>query len=84
MTDLLTKNIMHRRMSLYLKDRGDDVMIKLLANYPALPVINDDREVVGIVSEYEVLDAIMLQSIVRMLPPQPGSKTYKNFQKEAD
>ncbi len=58
MTDLLAKDIMHPRMSLYLKDKGDDVVIKLLANYPALPVVNDDREVVGIVSEYEVFDAL--------------------------
>jgi CBS domain-containing protein len=58
MTGLLAKDIMHPRMSLHLKDKGDDVVTKLLANYPALPVVNDDREVVGVVSEYEVLAAI--------------------------
>jgi CBS domain-containing protein len=58
MTGLLAKDIMHPRVSLYFKDKGDVVVNKLLVNYPGLPVVNDDREVVGIVSEYEVLDAM--------------------------
>jgi CBS domain-containing protein len=58
MAGLLAKDIMHPRISLSLKDKGDVVVNKLLVNYPGLPVVNDDREVVGIVSEYEVLDAM--------------------------
>ena len=58
MAELFAKDIMHPRVSLYVKDTGDVVVNKLLVNYPALPVVNDDREVVGIVSEYEVLDAL--------------------------
>jgi CBS-domain-containing membrane protein len=58
MTGLLAKDIMHPRVSLYLKDKGDVVVNKLLINYPGLPVVNDESEVVGIVSEYEVLDAM--------------------------
>jgi CBS-domain-containing membrane protein len=58
MADLFAKDIMHPRVSLYVKDKGEDVVKKLLVNYPALPVVNDEREVVGIVSEAEVLDAI--------------------------
>ncbi len=58
MTELFAKDIMHPRVSLYVKDKGDIVVNKLLVNYPALPVVNDDLEVVGIVSEYEVLDAL--------------------------
>ena len=58
MAELFAKDIMHPRVSLYVKDKGDVVVNKLLVNYPALPVVNDDREVVGIVSEYEVLDAL--------------------------
>lgn len=58
MADLFAKDIMHPRVSLYVKDKGDDVVKKLLVNYPALPVVNDKLEVVGIVSEVEVLDAI--------------------------
>jgi CBS domain-containing protein len=58
MPDLFAKDIMHPRVSLYVKDKGEVVVNKLLVNYPALPVVNDDREVVGIVSEYEVLDAM--------------------------
>jgi len=58
MAELFAKDIMHPRVSLYVKDKGDVVVNKLLVNYPALPVVNDDLEVVGIVSEYEVLDAL--------------------------
>jgi CBS domain-containing protein len=58
MTGLLAKDIMHPRVSLYLKDKGDAVVNKLLINYPGLPVVNDESEVVGIVSEYEVLNAM--------------------------
>jgi CBS domain-containing protein len=49
---------MHPRVSLYIKDKGADVVKKLLGNYPALPVVNDRGEVVGVVSEYDVLDAL--------------------------
>lgn len=58
MAELFAKDIMHPRVSLYVKDKGDIVVNKLLVNYPALPVVNDDLEVVGIVSEYELLDAL--------------------------
>ncbi len=58
MARLLAKDIMHPRVSLYVKDSGRDVVKKLMVSYPALPVVNDDLEVVGIVSDYDVLDAI--------------------------
>ena len=58
MTDLYAKDIMHPRLSLSIKDKGNDLVKKLLASYPALPVVNDNLEVVGIVSEYDVLDAL--------------------------
>lgn len=58
MARLLAKDIMHPRVSLHVKDAGPDVVKKLMVNYPALPVVNDDLEVVGIVSDYDVLDAI--------------------------
>ena len=58
MTNLCAKDIMHPRVSLYVKDKGADVVKKLLINYPALPVVNDQGEVVGIVSEYDVLDGL--------------------------
>ena len=58
MTSLYAKDIMHPRLSLSVKDKGYDVVKKLLAGYPALPVVNDENEVVGIVSEYEVLGAL--------------------------
>jgi CBS domain-containing protein len=59
MTSLYAKDIMHPRLSLSVKDRGYDVVKKLLVGYPALPVVNENYEVVGIVSEYEVLGALM-------------------------
>ena len=40
------------------KDRGKDVVEKLMSPYPALPVVNDKLEVVGIVSDYDVFDAL--------------------------
>jgi CBS domain-containing protein len=58
MADLFAKDIMHPRISLYVKDKGEDVVNRLLVNYPALPVVNDDGEVVGIVSEDDVLGAL--------------------------
>jgi CBS domain-containing protein len=50
-------DIMHPRLSLPQKAAGPDVIKKLLAEYPALPVVNENQEVVGIVSEYDILDA---------------------------
>jgi CBS domain-containing protein len=58
MTTLYAKDIMHPRLSLSVKDKGYDVVKKLLVGYPALPVVNDSNEVVGIVSELEVLGAL--------------------------
>ena len=58
MTMLYAKDIMHPRLSLSVKDSGHDVVKKLLVDYPALPVVNDKLEVVGIVSEFEVLAAL--------------------------
>ena len=58
MIRLYAKDIMHPKVSLYVKDKGSDLVKKMLVNYPALPVVNDELEVVGIVSEYDILDAL--------------------------
>ncbi len=58
MASLYAKNIMHPRLSLSVKDKGYDVVKKLLVGYPALPVVNENIEVVGILSELEVLSAL--------------------------
>lgn len=58
MMKLFAKDIMFPRVSLYVKDKGSELVKKLMVNYPALPVVNDNLEVVGIVSEYDVLDAL--------------------------
>ena len=55
---LKAKDIMHPRISLHAKDKGDDVVKKLMCSYPALPVVNDNLEVIGICSEYDVLSAL--------------------------
>jgi CBS domain-containing protein len=49
---------MHPRLSLPQKAAGVEVVKMLLSAYPALPVVNEDHEVVGIVSEYDILDAL--------------------------
>lgn len=58
MTRLVAKDIMFPRVSLYAKDKGSELVKKLMINYPALPVVNDNLEVIGIVSDYDVLDAL--------------------------
>jgi len=58
MKTLRAIDIMNPRVSLYVKDKGSDLVKKMMANYPALPVVNDDLVVVGIVSEYDILDAL--------------------------
>lgn len=55
---LCAKDIMHPRVSLPLKERGKELVNKLTGWYPALPVVNDNLQVVGIVSEYDVFDAL--------------------------
>ena len=59
MTATTAKDIMHPRLSLHQKESGKSMIDKLLCSYPGLPVVNDEDEVVGIVSEYDVFDAIM-------------------------
>jgi CBS domain-containing protein len=49
---------MFPRVSLYAKEKGGELVKKLMINYPALPVVNDNLEVIGIVSDYDVLDAL--------------------------
>lgn len=58
MTCVAARDIMHPRLSIPAKAAGPDVVKKLLAEYPALPVVNEKGQVVGIVSEYDVLDAL--------------------------
>ncbi|HCC68474.1 MAG TPA: hypothetical protein DEP99_01090, partial [Nitrospiraceae bacterium] len=52
------KDIMHPRVSLPAKEKGAELLKKLMCPYPALPVVNDNLEVIGIVSEYDILDAL--------------------------
>ncbi len=58
MTCVAARDVMHPRLSIPTKAAGPDVVKKLLSEYPALPVVNEKQEVVGIVSEYDILDAL--------------------------
>jgi CBS domain-containing protein len=58
MSCICAKDIMHPRVSLPSKMKGAELIEKLMCPYPALPVVNDNLEVIGIVSEYDVLGAI--------------------------
>jgi CBS domain-containing protein len=52
------KDVMLKGASLHVEDRGSTLVKKLSGRYHALPVVNDDREVVGIVTEASILKAL--------------------------
>jgi IMP dehydrogenase len=58
MIRFVAKDIMFPRVSLYANNKGSELVKKLMINYPALPVANDDLEVIGTVSDYDVLDSL--------------------------
>ena len=58
MSCIEAKDIMYPRVSLPAKTGGHEVVQKLMCPYPGLPVINENQEVIGIVSEYDVLNAL--------------------------
>ena len=53
------KDIMHPKLSLPQKEPGHSLVNRLLSPYPGLPVVNDEDQVIGIVTEYDVFDALM-------------------------
>ncbi|MDA8325518.1 MAG: CBS domain-containing protein [Nitrospiraceae bacterium] len=59
MPAMTAKDIMHPRLSLPQKEPGHSMVNKLLSSYPGLPVVNEEDQVVGIVTEYDVFDALM-------------------------
>jgi len=54
----VAKDIMYPRVSLYAKEKGEELIKKLMSPYPGLPVVNENDEVIGIVSEYDILNAL--------------------------
>ncbi len=54
----IAKHIMHPRVSLPAKMAGPELIEKLMSPYPALPVVDDELRVIGVVSEYDVLTAL--------------------------
>jgi CBS domain-containing protein len=54
----MAKDIMYPRVSVPAKMSGHELVQKLMCPYPGLPVINEKQEVIGIVSEYDVLNAL--------------------------
>lgn len=59
MSCIRAKDIMHPRVSLQAKEKGRDLVKKLMSGYPGLPVVNENSEVIGVVTEDDVLDAII-------------------------
>ncbi|HXX57296.1 MAG TPA: CBS domain-containing protein [Thermodesulfovibrionales bacterium] len=55
---IYAKDIMYPRLSLPFQEQGKELLNKLLVPYPALPVVNGNLEVIGIISEYDILDAL--------------------------
>lgn len=58
MTNLTAKDIMHPRVSVPAKERGEELVRKMMTAYPALPVVNDNLEVIGTVSDSDILNAV--------------------------
>lgn len=58
MSCIVARDIMHPRISLYAKTAGHELVERLMSPYPALPVVDDDFRVIGIVSEYDVFTAL--------------------------
>lgn len=55
---LTVGDIMCPRASLHTTDGNGDLMNMLMVNYPALPVVDDDHTVVGIITEHDILNAL--------------------------
>lgn len=64
MAGLTAKDIMFPRMSLPTSEKGDSLINKLTCPYAGLPVVNDEMEVMGIVTEYDILNALKEQRTV--------------------
>lgn len=58
MANLTAKDIMHPRVSVPAKESGEELVRKMMTSYPALPVVNDDLEVIGTVSDSDILEAV--------------------------
>jgi hypothetical protein len=58
MIQLVAKDIMFSRVSMYAKYKEGELVNKFMINYAALPVINDDVEVIRIISDHDALNAL--------------------------
>ena len=59
MSCIRAKDIMHPRVSLQAKEKGQELVKKMMCGYPGLPVVNDNSEVIGVVTESDVLAAVI-------------------------
>ena len=64
MGNISAKDIMHPRVSLPAKMKGEELVEKLMCSYPGLPVVNDKLEVIGIVSDTDVMSALQQKRTV--------------------
>jgi CBS domain-containing protein len=58
------KDVMLEGVSLHVEDCGSTLLKKLSGRHHALPVLNDDREVVGVVSEASILKALQEEKTI--------------------
>lgn len=64
MGSIRAKDIMHPRVSLPAKLKGEELVEKMMCSYPGLPVVNDKLEVIGIVSDTDVMSAMQQKRTV--------------------
>lgn len=55
---LSAKDIMHPRLSVPAKESGESLVNRMLCIYPGLPVVNENDEVIGVVTEHDIFDAV--------------------------
>jgi len=64
MERMSAKDLMHPRVSLTAKLKGEELVEKMMCSYPGLPVVNDNLEVIGIVSDTDVMSALQQKRTV--------------------
>src|SRR3990172_421714 len=58
MSCIRAKDIMHPRVSLTFNEKGQELVKKMMCGYSGLPVVNEKLEVIGVVTDSDLLDAL--------------------------